>query len=158
MTRGNEISTQPLVLFQDCVCCLLTVSVEMWLRLEWWRFSDTQTAARCSSEILLTASAHSLALCDCRGALHRWVCCLVCRQHLQIVEIASCVFFFFLMLHRIVSAKIWQQDIVVHTLMAECWQTLLLTPAPDAHMNESQDTHQEPARRWETIFKKSYEI
>lgn len=29
MTRGNEISKQPLLLFQDSVCCLLTVSVEM---------------------------------------------------------------------------------------------------------------------------------
>lgn len=32
MTRGNEISKQPLLLFQDSVCCLLTVGVEMWLR------------------------------------------------------------------------------------------------------------------------------
>lgn len=29
MTRGNEISKQPLLLFQDSVCCLLTVGVEM---------------------------------------------------------------------------------------------------------------------------------
>lgn len=86
--RRIEISKQPLPLFRDCA-----LSADS-RRRNVITVSDTQTAARCSSEILLTASAHSLSLCDCRGAAapHRWVCCLVCRQHWQIVEIANCFF------------------------------------------------------------------
>ena len=125
MRRGNWIS--------HCSCsktvCVVSQCrnvIKIALKYILW---PTHTAAHRSSEILLTASAHSLAVWlqgSSTAALHRWVCCLVCRQRWQIVEIANCgVCFFFLIFHRILSARIWQQKVAIHTLLAECWQTWL---------------------------------
>lgn len=97
-----------------CVFCLLTVSVEMWLRLHWCGFSDAQTAARCSSEILPTASAHPGSLCDCRGSSSSAQMGMLfgMQAAVQIVEIANCVS---LMLHRILSARFLATGYVLYT-------------------------------------------
>lgn len=138
MTRGNEISKQPLLLFQDCACCLLTVSVEMWLRLNWCRFLDTNS---CTLQLWDTAD------CICSLSLTVWLQGSSSTAQMGMLismqaALTDVGIFFFLMLHKILPVRIWQQDIAEHTTKVR-----RLT-APDTRMNKSWETHHEPAKRW----------